>query len=60
MSSQIVEYEIRGFITLLQEQGRDVEAMLLDMELFHAQGYLPRLVSIRDKWDKIINPEDQS
>jgi hypothetical protein len=54
MSSQIVEREIVGFIGELQEQGRHAEAAFLEMEIFEAKGWLPKLVAIRDHWaDKL-------
>ena len=54
MSSQIVEREIIGFIGELQLQGRYTDAAILDMDLFHAKGYLPELVRIRDSWADCI------
>jgi hypothetical protein len=54
MSSQIVERELVGFIAELQLQGRYVDAALLDIAIFHAKGYLPELVRLRDEWDERV------
>ena len=50
MSSRIVERELTGYITLLQEQGRYSDAAWLDMGIFMAKGYLPDLIALRDYW----------
>jgi hypothetical protein len=57
MSSQIVEREICGYIAELQQQGRHTDAALLDMALFHAQGYLPRLCEVRDEAERICGAD---
>lgn len=50
MSSQIVERELTGMIAQLQQEGRNFEAWAIDMAMFHAKGYLPDLIRIRDEW----------
>lgn len=50
MSSRIIEKELVGFITELQQLGRHTDAALLDMAISHAKGQLSELVDIRDCW----------
>lgn len=50
MSSQIVERELVGLVRRLLQQGRYCDAAVLDMAIFHAKGYLPDLLRIRDGW----------
>ena len=50
MSSQIAERELVALVSQLQQQGRHCDAAVLDMAIFHAKGYLPDLLRIRDEW----------
>jgi hypothetical protein len=57
MSSRILEHQLISVYCELQRQGMHCEAALLDMGIFRAKGYLPKLMELRDQWKHMIKEE---